>query len=147
MVAKLVSVKTMMVIASTKRWELHQMDVHNAFPQRDLDEEIFMKPPKALLPSHDKHVCRLRKSLYGLKQASCNWFMKLHSKLLVMGLSNPLLITRYLHILSMEKSLTYLLVYVDDIILSSNDNDSICQLKENLSMTFHIKDLGKLKFF
>lgn len=75
----------MIAIASTKRWQLHQMDVHNAFLQGDLEEDIYMKPPQGMLKSDDMRVCKLKKSIYGLKQASRNWFAKLRTRLIEMG--------------------------------------------------------------
>ena len=66
-VAKITIVQTFLAIAASKNWELHQMDVHNAFLNGDLDEEVYMKLPPRFESSDPNLVCRLRKSLYGLK--------------------------------------------------------------------------------
>ena len=81
-VAKMVSVWCFLSIAVSRGWELHQMDVNNTFLHGDLEEEVYMTLPLGFRIPNSKKVCRLRKSLYGLKQASRLWFAKLSSKLM-----------------------------------------------------------------
>ncbi|XP_026429105.1 uncharacterized protein LOC113325087 [Papaver somniferum] len=76
-VAKMVSVRTFLAVAVDQDWELHQMDVHNAFLLGDLDEEVYMQLPPGYSTTSSGKVCRLHKSLYGLRQAPRNWFAKL----------------------------------------------------------------------
>lgn len=75
--AKMVTVRIFLAIAAAKHWELHQMDVHNAFLHGELDEEVYMKMPLGFTSSTPNKECRLRKSLYGLRQAPRCWFAKL----------------------------------------------------------------------
>ncbi|XP_021746669.1 uncharacterized protein LOC110712514 [Chenopodium quinoa] len=80
-VAKMVTVRAFLVVATAKNWELHQMVVHDAFLHGDLDEEVYMTPSPSFHGSKPGLVCRLRKSLYGLRQAPRCWFFKLASSL------------------------------------------------------------------
>ena len=76
------SVRTILALAASNDWPLHQMDVKNAFLHGDLKERIYMKPPPRLFSSRTSNVCKLRRSLYGLKQAPRAWFDKFRTTLL-----------------------------------------------------------------
>ncbi|PKI62829.1 hypothetical protein CRG98_016780 [Punica granatum] len=76
LVAKLVTIRCLLIVAVTRRWEMHQMDVQNAFLHGNLDEEVYIKLPPGFSSRRGGAVCRLRKSLYGLRQAFRNWYSK-----------------------------------------------------------------------
>ncbi|GKV50014.1 hypothetical protein SLEP1_g56732 [Rubroshorea leprosula] len=145
-VAKMVTVRTLLALASIKRWELHQLDVNNAFLQGDLHEEVYMKIPQGFTCNQSNKVCRLRKSLYGLRQASRNWFEKFTTSLEAVGFKQSKA-DYSLFTLAIADSFVAVLIYVDDIVITGNDGARIATLKHYLHSAFSIKDLGPLKYF
>ena len=138
--------RLLLAIAAAHGWFLKQLDVDNAFLHGDLNEEVYMKLPPGLQPEFSNQVCRLQKSLYGLRQASRQWFSKLSNALVSIGFKH----SEYDHSLftkSHNGSFTALLVYVDDVILTGNSLSSIDFVKKFLHDTFKVKDLGDLKYF
>lgn len=73
-VVKMTTVRSFLSVVAARNWEVHQMDVHNAFLHGDLEEEVYMKLPLGFPSRNDGKVCRFRKSLYGSKQAPRCWF-------------------------------------------------------------------------
>ncbi|KAJ3704813.1 hypothetical protein LUZ61_008518 [Rhynchospora tenuis] len=145
-VAKMVSVRTFLAVAAIKGWILHQMDVHNAFLHGDLHEEVYMKLPPGFTHSQTGKVCRLRKSIYGLRQAPSMWFSKLTSALESYGFVQS---KADYSLFTWHKGNAFLaiLVYVDDLVIAGNSECAICEFKQYMSSMFHMKDLGKLKYF
>ncbi|PKI62918.1 hypothetical protein CRG98_016677 [Punica granatum] len=145
-VAKLVSVRVLLTVALYKNWELFQLEVNNAFLHGDLEEEVYMKLPSGLTSAGSKKVCHLQKSLYGLRQASRNWFAKLFVALKSYGF-NQSSVDYSLFVYNKAGVILVLLVYVDDLILTGNDLTHCEKFKNYLDDCFSIKDLGKLRYF
>ncbi|CAL1360108.1 unnamed protein product [Linum trigynum] len=145
-VAKLVTVRCVLALAAKLGWFLHQLDVNNAFLHGDLEEEVYMRVPQGFARPGDDRVCRLRKSLYGLKQASRNWYTKFTNALVGFGFTmskaDPSLFT-FCH----GDIFLVALIYVDDIILGGTSLPTIQRVKDFLHQQFSIKDLGTLKYF
>ncbi|KAM1627395.1 hypothetical protein ACFX1R_017067 [Malus domestica] len=144
--AKMTTVRCLLALASAQNWSLHQLDVNNAFLHGDLHEEIYMSPPPGLLRQGESLVCRLNKSLYGLKQASRQWFAKFSTAIQTAGfVQSKADYSLFTH--RKGKSFTALLIYVDDIVITGNNMAAISSLKRFLHSRFRIKDLGDLKYF
>ncbi|XP_040948738.1 uncharacterized mitochondrial protein AtMg00810-like [Gossypium hirsutum] len=122
------------------------MDVYNAFLQGDLFEEVYIEIPVGFRSQGESHVCRLRKSLYGLKQASRQWNSKLIEALIRGGYVQ----SKYDYSLFTKRdggNMVVLLIYVDDLLITGSSASMIDELKQFLHLNFKMKDLGVLKFF
>ena len=147
LVAKLNTVRVLLSIAANLDWLLNQLDVKNVFFNRDLKEEVYMKPPPGFNEKFRTKVYKLKRSLYGLKQFHRAWFERFTNFVKSQGYDQG----QYDHTLftkrSIEDKIYVLIVYVDDIILTGDDIVEMSILKQNLAMEFEIKDLGQLKYF
>ena len=146
-VAKLASVRILIALAATYRWSISQLDVKNAFIHGDLVDEVYMEQPSGFIASGKSSlVCKLRKSLYGLKQSPRAWFGHFSKVVMEFGLKRCGVDHSVFYTCSKQGKI-WLLVYVDDIIITSDDTQDIVMLKEFLQKKFNAKDLGPLKYF
>ncbi|KAM1804716.1 hypothetical protein ACFX12_030549 [Malus domestica] len=137
----------MLSLAATKGWKLTQLDVKNAFLHGFLDEEVYMSQPQGFIDKdHPDFVCKLERSLYGLKQAPRAWNERFSRFLLSLGFKSPY-IDPSLYVKSDGPSLVVLLLYVDDIILSGDDDVHVQSVINQLTREFDMKDLGVLHYF
>jgi hypothetical protein len=104
------------------------------------------QPPRFTHPQFPNHVYRLQKALYGLKQASHAWFSRLSSKLLDFGFTASQSDSS-LFIYKSATAITYILIYVDDIIITSSQPAAITKLLNRMESEFAVKQLGDLNFF
>lgn len=153
-VAKQTTIKVMLALAASQNWHLAELDVNNAFLNGDLNEEVYMDLPLGYQPpvmqlsssSSTQLVCKLHKSIYGLRQASRQWYSKFSSVLLASGF-HQLGSDHSLFIKGSGDSLLATLVYVDDIIVAGPSKSGIRELIHALQIQFKLKDLGTLQYF
>src|SRR5438046_746606 len=145
-VVKLASIRILLAIAAIYGLEIHQMDVMTAFLAGDLEEEIFMEQPEGFEvgTKEDDLVCRLRRTLYGLKQGTRVWNQRIRLFLKSIGFdqtySDPCV---YIN----KKTDIIIAMWVDDLIIFGKDMASINDLKAQLNEEYEMKDLGELKYF
>ncbi|KAK8972381.1 hypothetical protein V6N11_034273 [Hibiscus sabdariffa] len=147
-VAKLNIVRLLPSAVVNYDWPLHHIDVKNAFLNGNLEEEVYMWNPLCLKSIGGKNqVCKLNRSLYGLKQSPRAWFERFTNVILQNGYKQSLVDhTLFIQHTSANKKVI-LLVYVGDIILTGDDAQEIQSLKKILNREFETKDLGKLRYF
>ena len=144
---KATTIRVVLSLAVAQKWPLRQLDVQNAFLHGDLKETVYLQQPEGFVdPNKPDHVCLLHKSLYGLKQAPRAWFHRLSTALQALGFhgsrTDP-----SLFIYSSRGILMYMLVYVDDIVLTGNNPGAIEQVIKSLSQSFAVQDMGALSYF
>ena len=146
-VVKAATIRIILTIALSFKWELHQLDVHNAFLNGDLQEQVYMtQPPGYIDTAFPTKVCKLNKALYGLKQAPRAWFQRLSSALLQWGFSSSKTdSSMFIHF--GQSSTLIMLIYVDDIILTGSSSSQLSSLIAKLNSVFALRDLGKLSYF
>ncbi|KAL0291613.1 UNVERIFIED_CONTAM: Retrovirus-related Pol polyprotein from transposon TNT 1-94 [Sesamum radiatum] len=144
-VAKAVIVRLFLALAAAFDWHIYQFDVNNAFLHGYLDEEIFMEAPEGYQVP-EGHVCRLKRSLYGLKQASRQWNQEFTTQIASYGFvqskNDYCLFTK-----TSGSNFIVLLLYVDDILVAGTCKELIDDVKRYLDGLFTIKDLGIAKYF
>jgi hypothetical protein len=146
-VVKPPTVRIILSLAAQNQWSLRQLDVSNAFLHGLLKETVFMAQPLGFVNSSlPSHICHLHKSLYGLKQAPRAWFERFTSHLLTLGFTASVA-DASLFILSHKSVTVYLLLYVDDIIITGNSSSAVSDIISQLSTAFELKDLGPLRYF
>ena len=146
-VVKPTTIRLVLSCAISRHWPIHQIDIQNAFLHGHLHEEVFMHQPVGYVhPSFPNHICRLHKALYGLKQAPRAWYHRLQEHLLSNGFVNSSSDSS-LFIYKQGPATLFLLVYVDDILITGSSSKAIAKLITILSSEFAVKDLGGLHYF
>jgi hypothetical protein len=145
LVVNMDSIHLALAISAAKGWEVHQMDMNNAFLHGDLSEEIYMEQPQGFM--HDSSlVYHLKKSLYGLKKALRAWYAKMDSYLLSQNFvhckSDP-----NVYMLRTIDSLLLLVLYVDDLLITGFSTSVISAVKRILHDRFLMMDMVPLHFF
>ena len=146
-VVKPTTIRTVLGLDVSRSWPIHQLDVKNAFLHGGLKETVYMhQPPGFIDPSMPHHLCKLRKSFYGLKQAPRAWYQRFATFVLSQGFRSSVCDT-LLFIYRHGRDMAYLLLYVDDIILTASSTAILDRIIGTLSREFAMTDLGSLRRF
>ncbi|GJU89162.1 retrotransposon protein, putative, ty1-copia subclass [Tanacetum coccineum] len=145
-VADIRAIRILIAIAAFYDYEIWQMDVKTAFLNGYLDEDIYMVQPEGFVdPKHPRKVCKLQRSIYGLKQASRSWNKRFDEEIKKFGfaqnLDEPCVYQK-----ASGSNVTFLILYVDDIIIMGNHIPSLQSVKSYLGKCFAMKDLGEATF-
>jgi histone deacetylase 1/2 len=146
-VVKIATVRTILFVAVSRGWCMRQLDVQNAFLHGILEEEVYMRQPPGFEKENASNmVCKLDKAIYGLKQAPRAWYSELSTNLIALSF-RPSRSDMSLFIYDKGKVIIYMLIYVDDIIVTSSSSEAVAALLSDLRKAFALKDLGDLHYF
>ncbi|GJR00665.1 ribonuclease H-like domain-containing protein [Tanacetum coccineum] len=146
-VVKPATIRTVLSLAVSRNWPIHQLDVKNAFLHGHLSETVYMhQPPGFVDPNKPDYVCHLQRSLYGLKQAPRAWFQRFASYAKRVGFQHSKTDSS-LFVFHRGSDIAYLLLYVDDIILTASSSAFLQRIIASLHNEFAMKDLGSLNYF
>lgn len=146
-VVKAPTIRLVLSLACSYNWDLQQLDVKNAFFYGNLNEDVYMQQPTGFVdPTRPGHLCRLQKAIYGLKQAPRAWFKRFSSVLFEHGFQMSQADSS-LFIQRTARGCIYLLLYVDDIVITGIEKIEIQSLIRYLHTHFDMKDLGPLHYF
>src|SRR5271169_1952510 len=144
-VAKFPSIRTLLAIGNSLNMEIHQMDVKTAFLNGDLDEEIYMSVPDGIT-KNGTEVCKLNRTLYGLKQSPRMWNKKI-DEFLVAKLQFTRLNADHGTYVRKTKSFAIIAIYVDDLLILTETLMAMTELKLELKKAFEMTDCGELHYF
>uniref|UniRef100_A0A2N9EVL6 Integrase catalytic domain-containing protein n=1 Tax=Fagus sylvatica TaxID=28930 RepID=A0A2N9EVL6_FAGSY len=146
-VIKPTTIRVILALAVHFNWPIRQLDVSNAFLHGSLTEEVYMEQPRGFVDPHfPNHVCRLHKALYGLKQAPRAWFTRLRQSLVHLGFVESL-VDASLFTFHHSSIHLYVLIYVDDILVTGTHPSHMLTVIQQLQSEFPLKDLGPLSYF
>ena len=146
-VVKPATIRTVLSLALSSDWSIHQLDVKNAFLNGTLIETVYARQPSGFTdPRFPDKVCRLNKSLYGLKQAPRAWFQRFASFIASAGFIGSKSDSS-LFVYRRGADMAYLLLYVDDIILTASSSTLLHSLIATLRTEFSMTDMGDLHYF
>ena len=145
-VSKKDSLRIIMTLVAYFDFDLHQMDVKTAFLNCNLEEEVYMKQPKGFSSSEGEHlVCKLKKSIYGLKQPSRQWYLKFHEVITSFGFEENIM-DQCIYQKVRGSKICFPVLYVDDILLATNDKGLLYEVKQFLFKKFDMKDMGEASY-
>ena len=145
-VVKQTTLRTFLTVAGMLKYTVRQYDIKTAFLNGVIEEEIYMRQPPGYEESSENLVCKLEKSLYGLKQSARCWNTKLVNVLkqkgYIQGEADPCLLK-----IKSGKNNIYILIYVDDILVTAQNDDDFAKIEEILEDNFEVTKLGIANFY
>ena len=145
-VSKKDSFRIIMALVAHYDLELHQMDVKTAFLNGNLEEEVYMTQPEGFsVEGKEGMVCKLKKLIYKLKQASRQWYLKFNDTITSFGFKENT-VDRCIYLKISGSKFIILILYVDDILLATNDLGLLHNTKAFLSKNFEMKDMGEASY-
>ncbi|GJW74099.1 retrotransposon protein, putative, ty1-copia subclass [Tanacetum coccineum] len=145
-VADIRAIRILIAIAAYYDYEIWQMDVKTAFLNGRLDEDIYMEQPEGYVnPKYPNRVCKLQRSIYGLKQASRQWNKRFDEEIKRFGFTQnrdePCVYRK-----ASGSDVVFLILYVDDILIMGNNIPKLKEVKDYLGKCFSVKDLGEAAY-
>ncbi|KAK8510716.1 hypothetical protein V6N12_067166 [Hibiscus sabdariffa] len=145
-IAMFKSIRILLAVAAFHDYEIWQMDVKTAFLNGKLEEDVYMTQPEGFVtPENARKVCKLQRSIYGLKQASRSWNLRFNEAIQEFGFirneDEPCVYKKF-----SGSIVSFLILYVDDILIIGNDIPTLQSIKTWLSSCFSMKDLGEAAY-
>ncbi|GJY15063.1 retrotransposon protein, putative, ty1-copia subclass [Tanacetum coccineum] len=145
-VADIRAIRILIAIAAFYDYEIWKMDVKTAFLNGYLSEEVYMEQPEGFVnPKYPNRVCKLKRSIYGLKQASRQWNKRFDDEIKKFGFTQnrdePCV-----YLKASGSNVTFLILYVDDILIMGNNIPMLQDVKSYLGRCFAMKDLGEAAY-
>ena len=145
-VARLTSIRAILAMVAHHDWELDQMDVQSAYLNAPLTEEVYMRLPEGLAAAGERHlVCKLKKSIYGLKQAGREWNKHVDAALKSLGFIQ-ILADACIYVYQRGNVIVINSLYVDDLLLCSNNRGRLNIVKQELEDRYQMTDLGEARY-
>ena len=145
-VARMESTRAILHIGTSLDWEIHQMDVKMAFLHGNLKEEVYMEQPEGMKePGKESWVCYMRKTLYGLTQATRAWNLHLHHAMIDIGYV-CITTDHCIYMCKTAEGSSIVAIHIDNMCAAASNMAEMAKLKEQLGTFFSLVDLGELKW-
>ncbi|GJS16917.1 retrotransposon protein, putative, ty1-copia subclass [Tanacetum coccineum] len=140
------AIRILIAIAAYYDYEIWQMDVKTTFLNGYLNEEVYMEQPKGFVNlEYPNRVCKLKRSIYRLKQASRQWNKRFDDEIKKFGFSQNA-DEPCVYLKASGSNVTFLILYVDDILIMGNNIPMLQDVKSYLGKCFAMKDLGEAAY-
>ena len=140
------TIRAVLAVAAHKKWPVYHMDVKSTFSNVHIKEEVYvLQPPGFEMPELENKVCRLKKALYGLKQAPRAWYQRIDKFFKNIGFIRCASDAN-LYVLKKCGKIVLVVLYVDDLNITGNNEDMVNRTREILSLKFEMTDLGLMHF-